>query len=89
MMRLFALLNPERVDLEVAEQVFHEVLGHEAGRVRGLGNYAIPKPYPNSHSSHVTYLTEQVGSFDEKMDKLLGSQMRTQEDKIMSQDLDS
>ncbi|KAB1210284.1 hypothetical protein CJ030_MR6G024209 [Morella rubra] len=48
------------VDSKVAKQVFHEVLGHKSGHVRGLENSAIPKPSPTSRSSHVTYLTEQV-----------------------------
>ncbi|KAB1203232.1 hypothetical protein CJ030_MR8G028811 [Morella rubra] len=52
MMRLFALRDPEKVDLKVAEQVFHEVLGHKSGHVRGLENSAIPKPSPTSRSSH-------------------------------------
>lgn len=45
---IIALRDPGKVDVEMAEQVFHKVLGHKVGHIKRLGNSTIPKPSPTS-----------------------------------------
>ncbi|KAB1209809.1 hypothetical protein CJ030_MR6G013199 [Morella rubra] len=58
-MSLFAERDPLQSNLELAEEVFHEVLGHKSGHVKGLGLSTIPKPSRTSRSYHVTHLAKQ------------------------------